>query len=333
MAPDRTLDVEQVMADAIDLGASVRQTTPPNPWVGAIVISADGRSRFEGATEPPGGRHAEVVALEEAGAAARGATLVVTLEPCSHHGRTGPCVEAIIAAGVARVIVGIEDPDHRVAGTGLARLRHAGINVVEGVRSAEVEHSLSPYLVHRRTGRPLVVLKLAMTLDGRTAARDGSSQWITGPAARADVHELRASSDAVLVGAGTIRDDDPALTARTTPAPKRQPLRVVLGTIPDGAKVLPAVSLSGDLGDVLDDLGARGILQVLVEGGAQVAHDFVAAGLVDRFVVYLAPALMGGDDGAPVLRGPGAASISSLWRGDFVSVTKLGDDLRLEVVA
>jgi diaminohydroxyphosphoribosylaminopyrimidine deaminase/5-amino-6-(5-phosphoribosylamino)uracil reductase len=178
-----------------------------------------------------------------------------------------------------------------------------------------------------------VVLKLAVTLDGRTAAPDGTSRWITGAAARADVHRLRARSDAVLVGAGTVRADDPELTVRLDPPPARQPLRVVLGSVPAGARVHPALELSGDVGDALDELGARGVLQVLIEGGAAVAHDFHAAGLVDRYVVYLAPALMGGDDGRPVFAGSGADTIDALWRGRLVSVERLGDDLRVEVAA
>ena len=325
--------LEELMRRAVALGSAVRQTTPPNPWVGAILVPQDATTEFAGATEPPGARHAEIVALDAAGRAAHGATLVATLEPCSHHGRTPPCVDAIIESGVTRVVVGVEDPDPKVAGAGIARLREAGIEVVVGVAAAEVAASLGAYLHHRRTGRPLVVLKLAMTLDGRTAARDGTSKWITGEEARADVHHLRAESDAILVGAGTVRSDDPELTARTDPPALRQPLRVVLGSAPRDARVQPALEMGGDLGGVVDVLGQRGILQLLVEGGASVAHDFVSAGLVDRFVIYLAPAMMGGDDGAPVLKGPGARSIDSLWRGDFISVTKLGDDLRVEVVA
>jgi diaminohydroxyphosphoribosylaminopyrimidine deaminase/5-amino-6-(5-phosphoribosylamino)uracil reductase len=326
------------MARAVQLAGVARPTTAPNPWVGAVVVPAgDTGVTFEAMTAPPGGHHAEVRALADAVAAgaAGGATLYSTLEPCSHHGRTPPCVDAIVAAGIARVVVGIVDPDDQVCGRGIAALEAAGIVVRTGVCQGEVAEQLAPYLKHRRTGRPWVVLKLALTLDGRTAAPDGSSRWITGEAARADAHRLRACSDAVLVGAGTVRSDDPALTVRLDDATdaSRQPLRVVLGTAPAGARVQPAIELSGDLGAVLDELGSRGALQVLVEGGAHVAHDFHAAGLIDRYVFYVAPALGGGDDGRPVFAGAGAPTIEDFWRGRLVSVERLGDDLRVEVAA
>jgi diaminohydroxyphosphoribosylaminopyrimidine deaminase/5-amino-6-(5-phosphoribosylamino)uracil reductase len=319
------------MRRAVELAASVRTQTSPNPWVGCVIVS--GASSFEGAHQGPGQAHAEAAALAAAGEAARGATLYCTLEPCSHVGRTGPCADAIVAAGVSRVVVGVLDPDPHVSGQGLARLRQAGIDVAVGVEAVAVEEQLAPYLSHRRTGRPWVVLKLAATLDGRVAAPDGSSRWITGPEARADAHRLRSESDAVLVGAGTVRADDPELTVRpeTGPQPERQPLRVVLGRAPADAKVRPALELTGDLGQVLEDLGRRQILQVLVEGGPTVAHDFHASGLVDRYVVYVAPALLGGSDGRPVFDGPGAPTIGGLWRGRLRSVERLGEDLRIEL--
>ena len=330
-------DVEH-MRRAMALAATVRTSTAPNPWVGSVIVPAtaggDGTAFFEGATAPPGGPHAEVTALARAGEAARGATLYVTLEPCAHQGRTPPCTNAIIEAGVARVVIGIEDPDQRVAGRGVAALRAAGIEVTEGVEADEVAEQLAPYLKHRSTGQPWVVLKMAASLDGRTAAPDGTSRWITGEAARRDAHRLRAHSDAVLVGAGTVRADDPELTVRLEDVPPdSQPLRVVLGKVPEGAKVLPALELEGDLTAVLDELGNRGVLQLLVEGGATVAHDFQAAGLVDRYVIYLAPVLFGGDDARPLFAGPGAGTIGDVWRGRMVSVAQLGEDLRVEVAA
>jgi diaminohydroxyphosphoribosylaminopyrimidine deaminase / 5-amino-6-(5-phosphoribosylamino)uracil reductase len=335
------MDDVQHMRRAMALAATVRGSTAPNPWVGCVIFPAahatDVATFFEGATAPPGGPHAEVTALAHAGEAARGATLYATLEPCVHHGRTPPCTDAIIGAGVSRVVIGIQDPDERVAGRGVAALRAAGIEVTEGVVAAEVAEQLAPYIKHRSTGHPWVVLKMAASLDGRTAAPDGSSRWITGAEARRDVHELRARSDAVLVGAGTVRADDPALTVRFDDEgpvdDDAQPLRVVLGRAPEDARVQPALELEGDLGGVLDELGKRGVLQLLVEGGASVAHEFHAAGLVDRYVLYLAPALFGGDDGRPLFAGPGAGTIADVWRGRLVSVEQLGGDLRVEVAA
>ena len=315
---------EEAMGRALRLAATVRATTSPNPWVGCVVEPGG----FEAATSPPGGPHAEVTALAAAGAQARGATLYSTLEPCSHHGRTPPCVDAIVDAGVARVVVGIVDPDPHVRGAGVRALRDAGIRVDVGVCEDEVREQLGPYLKHRTTGRPWVVLKLATSLDGRTAAPDGTSRWITGTAARADGHRLRSESDAVIVGAGTVRADDPALTVRDVPGV--DPLRVVLGRAPAGARAHPALEMEGDLGDVLDRLGRQGVVQAVVEGGATVAGRFHRAGLVDRYVLYLAPALFGGDDGRPVFSGPGAATIDDVWRGRIVSVDRLGDDLRVE---
>lgn len=331
------------MRRAIAAADDVRGRTAPNPWVAAVVVP-DGVERpddggFVGATAPPGGPHAEVAALGAAGDHAAQATLYVTLEPCAHHGRTPPCTDAIIAAGVRRVVIGMVDPDPIVSGRGITALRQAGIDVEVGLESGAVGEQLAAYVKHRRTGRPWVVLKLASTLDGRIAAPDGTSRWLTGDEARVDVHRLRSHSDAVLVGAGTVRIDDPSLTVRLPtddPAyrgPEDQPLRVVLGRAPAGAAVLPALEVGGDLGRVLDDLGARGVVQLLVEGGSGVAHAFHAAGLVDRYVLYLAPALFGGDDARPLFTGPGAGTIGAVWRGAVRSVSSLGCDLRVELAA
>lgn len=318
---------------AIELGQAVRALTPPNPWVGCVVVTDSGQV-FEGATERVGGLHAEAVALAAAGGAARGATVYVTLEPCAHQGRTPPCADALVAAGVSRVVIGVTDPDDRVAGRGVSVLRDAGIAVESAPEDLleRVESSLAPYLVHRRTGRPYVVLKLAATSDGRTAAPDGTSQWITGLEARADAHRLRAESDAIIVGSGTVVTDDPSLTVRLVEAPRGDPRRIVLGTIPPRAGVLPAEEHHGPLGDLLDRLGSEGVVQVMVEGGARVAHDFHAAGLVDRYVVYLAPVLMGGDDARGLFAGPGVPTIDAAWRGRFVDIESLGGDLRIDLV-
>lgn len=323
-----SIDAEH-MAAAIDVAATARLRSSPNPWVGCVVVCADGR-RFSGATEPTGGRHAERVALAaavDAGASTVGASVYTTLEPCSHHGRTPPCTEALIDAQVHRVVTAIEDPDPKVAGSGFAALRAAGIVVDVGTGTDEATEQLAPYLHQRRTGKPLVVLKLAATLDGRTAAADGSSQWITGIEARTAVHQLRAESDAIIVGAGTVRADDPSLTTRLVDGPS--PRRIVLGAAPAGAAVHPCTEYAGPLGDLLDQLGAEGVLQVLVEGGATVAGEFHGQGLVDRYVLHLAPALMGGCDGAPLFGGPGAATIAEAWRGRVVQLRRLGADVEI----
>ena len=320
------------MDRAVQLGESVRGTTAPNPWVGAVLVTADG-STFGGATEPPPGRHAEIVALDAArgvGADPAGATLYTTLEPCSHTGRTSPCADAIVEAGIARVCVGVTDPDPKVAGTGIEALRAAGVTVESEAAAAEVEASLGPYLHQRQTGRPWVVLKLAATLDGRIGAPDGTSQWITSADARADAHALRARCDAVLVGAGTVRADNPSLTVRD--APGADPRRFVLGTAPPEANVHPCTEVSGPLPEVLQTMAADGVVDLLVEGGAHVAGELHRAGLVDEYVVYLAPALMGGSDGLPLLAGDGAATIGDLWRGQITDVRRVGPDVRVTVL-
>ena len=235
-------------------------------------------------------------------------------------------------------MIGIEDPDDQVAGRGASRLRDANIDVTSGVLTDDIARQLAPYLTHRRTGRPYVVLKLALTLDGYIAAPDGSSAWITGAAARADAHRLRAESDAVVVGAGTVRADDPLLTVRNftpanpVPAAGLDPLRVVLGRVPPGARVAPAFEHQGEITALLDELGGRGVLQLMVEGGADVAGQFHRAGLVDEYVLYIAPAFMGGDSGRRAFAGEGAPTMAELTRGRFVSVDRLGDDLRIVVV-
>ncbi len=326
----------ECMARAINAAARVRCITSPNPWVGCVIRSSTGEL-FEGATREPGSNHAEVEALAVAGKAARGATAYVTLEPCSHHGRTPPCVDALIAAGVERVVVALIDPDQRVGGHGIESLRDAGITVGVGLYTERVTGQLAAYIKHRTTGRPWVVLKLAATLDGRTAAPDGSSQWITSPAARTDGHRLRAESDAILVGSGTVVRDDPSLTVRDYTPPEMpssgsvDPMRIVLGTAAATARVQPCREMSGDLDAVLTQLGADGVLQLLVEGGPAVAGEFHRAGLIDRYVLYLAPALFSGDDARGLFTGPGAPTIADLWRGSFVAVDRVGDDIRIQM--
>ena len=326
----RAPDLQRAMQVALDAAARVRTRTSPNPWVGAVVLAADGGIVGVGATEPAGGAHAEVVALRAAGGAATGGTLVVTLEPCAHHGRTPPCVDAVLAAGIGHVVVAISDPDQRVAGRGIAALRAAGIEVETGVLADEAAAQLQAYLHHRRSGRPYVVCKLAITVDGAIAAADGSSQWITGDAARTDSHRLRAESDAIVVGAGTVRRDDPSLTVRHVDG--CDPLRVVLGSVPADARAQPCLAWTGDAGGLLDYLGRLGVLQVMVEGGARTVRSFFEPDLIDRFVLYVAPALLTGVDLVPMIAGPSTGSIEAMWRGQFADVRRLGDDLRVDLV-
>lgn len=349
------------MRRATALGERVRYRTPPNPWVGCIVLR-DGVAIAEGATEPPGGRHGEVVALEAAGAAAQGSTVVVTLEPCVHHGRTGPCTEALIAAGVAEVVIGVEDPDPQVAGAGRAALEAAGVRVTSGVESSMVETSLRAYLHHRRTGQPWVVWKAAMSIDGRIAARDGSSRWITDAESRRDGHLLRAASQAILVGAGTALVDRPTLTVRdVADFDGPPPLRVVLdeqGIVPAGGPLfdqklaptivytaadsdraaweaagaevatVPATAAGVDPAAVLTELGQRDVLQVLIEGGARASGSFLATDLVDEAVLYIAPILLG-TRGLPAAVWDGPATLADAARWERTDVRALGPDVRL----
>jgi diaminohydroxyphosphoribosylaminopyrimidine deaminase/5-amino-6-(5-phosphoribosylamino)uracil reductase len=317
---------QQSMREAVLVAASARLTCRPNPWVGAVIVAEDGR-RFSGFTQPVGQAHAEVQALHAAGDAARGATMFVTLEPCNHFGRTPPCTDAILAADIKRVVVGVLDPDSRVAGSGVARLRDAGVHVDVGVCADEVNEQLAPYLHHRRTGRPFVILKLAMTIDGYIAAKSGSGGWITGETARQRVHQMRAESDAILVGAGTVRADDPQLTAREVSGPS--PRRIVLGRAPREARVHPCTEWSGSLPDLLDSLGSEGIVQLMVEGGAKTAASFHEAGLINRYVFHIAPAVMGGGDAVAAFAGDTAATLADVWRGGLVSTQALGDDVEV----
>jgi diaminohydroxyphosphoribosylaminopyrimidine deaminase / 5-amino-6-(5-phosphoribosylamino)uracil reductase len=335
------------MRRALAVSRRALGATSPNPPVGAVVIDDDGTMLGSGWTRPPGGEHAEVVALAEAGSAAAGATVVTTLEPCAHSGRTGPCTDVLVAAGVRRVVYALDDPNPVAAGGGDV-LRAAGIDVEAGCLAAEVAAGpLEAWLSALRTGRPFVTWKYAASLDGRMAAADGSSRWITGEAARADAHRLRAESDAVLVGIGTILGDDPRLTVRgeVDELRGRRPLRVVLdsaGRTPPDAAVrngdAPTLIITRgdaggdeaglDLARVLAVLHDRGVRSVLVEGGPTVAGGFLRAGLVDRIVGYLAPALIGGG-GLAALAGEGAPSIDKAWRMHLDSVDRVGEDLRI----
>ncbi|SLN44893.1 bifunctional diaminohydroxyphosphoribosylaminopyrimidine deaminase/5-amino-6-(5-phosphoribosylamino)uracil reductase RibD [Oceanibacterium hippocampi] len=334
----------------------------PNPAVGCVLVR-DGRVVGRGWTQPGGRPHAETEALARAGDAARGATAYVTLEPCAHHGRTGPCAEALARAGVARVVHALRDPDPRVDGGGAALLRAAGIAVEEGVGEAAARRLNAGFLSRLGRGRPLITLKLATSLDGRIAAAGGESRWITGPAARAHGHALRASHDAILVGAGTARADDPSLDCRLPGMAARSPLRIVIagagpldgaaklrataaerptwlivaagaeGRFADwagaGADLLPvAAGADGrpDAGAALAALGLRGLTRLLVEGGAGLAASLLRAGLVDRLACYRAPMLIGGDGlAASEALGIGRPGEAPRWRR--TGLRALGDDL------
>tara|TARA_Y100000817_G_scaffold307604_1_gene294268 strand:+ start:684 stop:1706 length:1023 start_codon:yes stop_codon:yes gene_type:complete len=327
---------EQMMARAINNATKARPRCMPNPWVGAVLVSSDGQV-FDGFTQEFGGEHAETVCLNEAGEKAQGATLFVTLEPCSHIGKTGPCVERIIESRISRVVIGMKDPDHQVYGEGIKSLQNAGIDVVAGVLETLVSDQLAPYVHHRKTGRPYVVLKIATTLDGKVAAPDGSSQWITGPEARREGHKLRAYSDAICVGKGTVISDNPQLTVRDWMPDdgihqNLDPRRVVLGKVPTEAAVHPCYEFTGDLFGLLEELGGDGVLQLLVEGGASTYKAFHDLGLVNEYQLFLAPAFMGGSDGVNIFSGDSTQEISDLWRGRIQDVAELGKDIKVTVV-
>lgn len=338
------------MRRAIRLAAPER--THPNPRVGAVVVDASGEVVGEGAHRGPGQPHAEVIALEQAGPAARDGTLYVTLEPCVHYGRTPPCVGAIAASGVGSVVIGSLDPDERVSGAGAAWLRDAGIEVVEGYLGDETEALDPAYFHHRRTGIPRVTLKLAMTLDGSIAARDGSSRWITSEEARADAHRLREESDAVIIGSGTLDRDDPLLTARieeetTQPVAvvvagrgglprerrlwEREPLVVSTKElpIPSGELVLvPGPSGRPDPAAAARALAGRGLLDLLLEGGSALAGAWWRAGVVSRGVIYLG-ARVGGGAGVPPLGGR-LSTMAESRPVNIREVAMVGPDIRIE---
>lgn len=338
----------------------------PNPAVGCVLVK-DGRVIGRGWTQPGGRPHAETEALRRAGDAARGATAYVTLEPCSHHGRTPPCCEALAGAGIARVVMAMRDPDPRVNGRGLAMLRSAGIAVEEGLLEAEARALNAGFFRRIQAGMPVVTLKLASTLDGRIATSTGESRWITGAAARREVHALRARHDAILVGSGTVLADDPDLTCRI-PGMERVPmLRVVadarLRTPPSarlvqGAELAPVLIITApghppaaqapfmaagadivtvpahaagglDLPSLLRALGRRGVTRVLAEGGAGLAAALLRQGLVDRLVWFHAPAVMGGD-GHPALEGLRLAALSAMPRFHRTAQRAIGDDMLSE---
>jgi len=347
------------MANALALAERGLFTTTPNPRVGCVMVR-DGKVIGTGWHERAGGAHAEVIALRDAGVRAAGSTVYVTLEPCSHHGRTPPCTDALIAAKVARVVAACEDPNPLVAGEGLARLKAAGIDVSVGLLS-EPARELNIGFVSRMTrGRPWVRMKIAATLDGKTALANGRSQWITGPEARRDGHAFRARACAVLTGIGTVKDDDPQLTVRDVPTP-RQPLRVlvdsrlevpltarileggnvlVVAAVEDtaraavlagrGVEVLTIPNVAGkvELGDLVTELGRRGLNEVHVEAGFKLNGSLVAAGLVDELLIYLAPSLIG-ESGRGMFNLPVLTDLAARVQLSIRDVRQIGTDLRI----
>ena len=338
---------------AIELAQSTQPH--PNPRVGAVITDAEGRILGEGWHLGPGSDHAEVMALNQAGSKAQGASIFVTLEPCAHHGRTPPCSEALIEAGISRVVIAAGDPDSRVAGRGIEQLRVAGIDVVVEALPSEGQALDPGYFHHRKTGRPRVTIKAAATLDGNTAARDLSSQWITSAEARLDAHRLRAESDAVMIGAGTLLADNPRLDVRLDGYTGRQPRPVVVA----GARVLPpnrrlwekdtivltsrafdapaeVITVAGDehgqvdLSEALLTLGSLGIVDLLVEGGAGLLGNLLRAGLVDRGVFYLG-ARLGGGTGIPIAGGP-FVTLAEATDVSIVDVRSVGPDVRIEFI-
>jgi diaminohydroxyphosphoribosylaminopyrimidine deaminase/5-amino-6-(5-phosphoribosylamino)uracil reductase len=355
---------QRFMGRALEVARGGVGLASPNPMVGAVVVSG-GDIVGEGWHEGPGTPHAEVVALEAAGDRARGGTLYVTLEPCSHQGRTPPCAPVVRDSGIARVVASVRDPNPAVDGRGIALLRDSGVEVIEGVRAADATRLIEGFARHVRTGLPLVTLKTAASLDGRVAAGDGSSRWISGEEARADAHRLRAAAGAIAVGVGTVLSDDPALTVRVPGHRGRPPVRVVLdsrGRTPPGASVLsdlaptviattaacPRSTVASweatgaevwvmdpadedgrvSLPALLQVLGKREVQDLLVEGGPTLAWSAVRQGLVDRLVLYLAPKLIGG--GAPgVLEGPGIPTLSEAVGLEIIEVAGVGQDVKV----
>jgi diaminohydroxyphosphoribosylaminopyrimidine deaminase/5-amino-6-(5-phosphoribosylamino)uracil reductase len=325
------------MHRALAQGELVRGNTSPNPPVGAVILDSDGALAGEGATAAAGGPHAEVVALAVAGEAARGGTAVVSLEPCAHTGQTGPCTEALIAAGIAKVIYAVDDPNPLATG-GASRLREAGIEVHSDVESAAAAAgALRPWLHAVQSGRPYVTWKFAATLDGRVAAADASARWISSPASRADAHALRAVVDAIVVGSGTVLADDPQLTVRDgdDELAERQPLRVVLDRrhrTPQDARVLDGAAETLLLDTAvprfaLKALYDRGVRHVLLESGPTLAGAFVEARCIDEVIAFLAPTLLG--SGPAALGDAGITTLNQAVTLDVDTVARLGADVKI----
>ena len=326
----RSDDDARHMAHALRLARRGLGNVWPNPAVGCVLVR-DGRIVGRGWTQPGGRPHAERMALDQAGQGACGATAYVTLEPCAHHGRTPPCAEALVQAGIRRVVSALTDPDARVAGRGHAILRAAGIEVTEGVRQAEARALQAGFLGRITRGRPLLTLKLATSFDGRIATASGESRWITGATARTHVHALRFSHDAVMVGGGTARADLPALNVRGFGA-VRQPVRVIVSAQPlpalppEDVAHGPLWQVAGDPADFMAELGSRGLTRVFCEGGGVLAASLLKAGLVDQLVGYTAGVALGGD-GSAAVAAMGLERLADAPRFDLVETRRIGGDL------
>jgi diaminohydroxyphosphoribosylaminopyrimidine deaminase/5-amino-6-(5-phosphoribosylamino)uracil reductase len=337
MTPATGEGLDAAMRLAIDQSNQVKGTTYPNPPVGAVILDAGGEVVGVGATEPAGGDHAEILALRRAGELAAGGTVVVTLEPCNHYGKTPPCVNALLDAKVGTVVYAVADPNPEAAG-GAARLEQAGVTVHSGVLADEVTGGpLREWLHKQRTGLPHLTWKYAASVDGRSAAADGSSQWISSEASRLDLHRRRAAADAIVVGTGTVLADDPALTARLPDGSlaDRQPLRVVVGMreIPSEAKVLNDDSRTmlirtHDPMEVIKAVADR--TDVLLEGGPTLAGAFLRAGVVNRILAYVAPTLLGGPVAA--VDDVGVTTIARALRWHFDGIDRVGPDVVLSLV-
>lgn len=353
------------MKMALELAARARGRTSPNPMVGAVVVKA-GHVVGQGYHRRAGTPHAEMLALAEAGRDAAGATLYVTLEPCCHHGRTGPCSEAVIAAGVAKVVIAMADPNPLVAGGGIRRLRDAGLEVIQGVMEEEAWELNEVFIKYITTRQPFTVAKVAMSLDGKIATRTGQSKWITGPEARACGHQLRDWYDAIMVGIGTVLADDPFLTTRLSAEKGRDPVRVILDsqartplnatilTQRSEAPTLIATTASAplkrlealrqvgaevlvvnegarvNLNELIKMLGQREVTSILIEGGAEVHGSALTAKIVDKVVWFIAPKIIGGRDAPGPVGGMGVGDLSVAAELERVKVNTLGSDLCVE---
>jgi diaminohydroxyphosphoribosylaminopyrimidine deaminase/5-amino-6-(5-phosphoribosylamino)uracil reductase len=360
------MDDEFFMKLALDLAKKGQGYTSPNPMVGAVVVK-DGKVKGRGHHQSAGMAHAEVNAIEDAGSEAIGATLYVNLEPCNHIGRTPPCTHKILDAGIKRVVVAMQDPNTDVTGGGIDFLRHHGIDVKTGICEELAIKLNEAFVKYIGSKRPFVIVKCAATLDGRIATRTGDSKWVTGEQARKFVHEIRHAVDAIMVGIGTIKADNPSLTTRLDAGTGKDPIRIVLDSrlsispeakilqlnsdsdtilvtgnsvsqdkkaliAKDGVQIIEQSNIKSQINmDLLmDQLGSRGITSLLIEGGSRIIASAFRFGIVDKVLLFYAPKILGGDDGIPICQGPGAESMNECIRIKNIEVQRFGDDVLIE---